>query len=161
MTVQEELLLHKAPSPGHELALSILLSRELLSRLMDERVFKAAGTTDPQFNILRILKGGPPEGYTIGELRRRVIFRNADVPRLIDRMAAAGLVQRATNPQDGRSCLVRLAPEGLKLLTRVSPVLNAVLADLDGLLPAQEGRQLVLALDRFREGLLGLLPQPR
>lgn len=161
MTVQEELLLTKVPSPGHELALSILLTRELLGRLLDERIFRTAGTTDPQFNILRILKGGPPEGYTIGELKRRVLFRNADLPRLIDRMVAGHLVQRTTNPQDGRSCLVRLAPEGVKILARVSPVLEALMAELDSLLGREEGVQVVQSLDRLREGLRGLLPQPR
>lgn len=157
MTVQDELLLQKAPSPGHELALSILLTRELLMRLLDDQVFRGSGTTDPQFNILRILKGGPTQGYTIGDLRRRVIFRNADVPRLVDRMAAAGLVQRLSHPQDRRSCLVQLAPGGQALLERVSPRLDQAMEDLEGLLSPMEGREIVEGLNRLRAGLQRLV----
>lgn len=156
MRLVEELHIGKPLEPGHELALSVLLTREHLTRLLDERVFKPAGLTDQQFNVLRILKGGPAEGYTIGEIRRRVISRSADVPRLVDRLAGIGLVARQTNPRDRRSCHVMLTAAGETSQAQVAPAHAAFLRSLEGLLPAGDRVLLVALLDRLREGMRGL-----
>jgi DNA-binding MarR family transcriptional regulator len=155
MRITEELHISKPLEPGHELALSVLLTREHLTRLLDERVFKSAGLTDQQFNVLRILKGGPAEGYTIGEIRRRVIYRNADVPRLVDRLMGLGLVARQTNPSDRRSCHVRLTPEGEACQAELSPAHASLLKELEALLSPAELGQLLELLERLREGIRG------
>ena len=160
MRIIEELHIGKPLEPGHELALSILLTREYLSRLMDERVFRSAGLTDPQFNVLRILKGGPPEGYTIGEIRRRIITRSADLPRLVDRLVGQGLAVRQTNPQDRRSWQVCLTPEGETCQAGLSPVHAAVLRELETLLPEAERALLLELLERLRDGLRTLSEGP-
>lgn len=156
MGIEAELNIGNPLDPGHELALSVLLTREHLTRLLDERVFKPAGLTDQQFNVLRILKGGPAEGYTIGEIRRRVISRSADVPRLVDRLVGIGLVARQTNPRDRRSCHVVLTPAGEASQAEVSPAHAAFLRELEGLLSAEDRVLLVALLDRLRDGIRGL-----
>jgi DNA-binding MarR family transcriptional regulator len=156
MRLAEELHIGKPLEPGHELALSLLLSREHLTRLLDERVFKPAGLTDQQFNVLRILKGGPADGYTIGEIRRRVIYRSADVPRLVDRLMALGFVARQPNPRDRRSCHVLLTPEGDACQARLSPVHASLLRELETLLPPEERAQLLALLEHFRDGIRAL-----
>jgi len=153
MRLTEELHISKPLEPGHELALAVLLTREHLTRLMDERVFKPAGLTDQQFNVLRILKGGPVEGYTIGEIRRRVIYRSADVPRLVDRLMGLGFVARQTNPNDRRSCHVLLTQEGEACQAELSPVHGALLKELETLLSSAERCQLLDLLERLRDGI--------
>ncbi|MDP2875763.1 MAG: MarR family transcriptional regulator [Holophaga sp.] len=156
MRVTEELHIGKPLGAGHELALSILLTREQLSRVMDERVFKPAGITDQQFNVLRILKGGPAEGYTIGEVRRRVITRNADVPRLVDRLVKLGLVRRLQNTKDRRSCHVLLTTEGDLCQAKVSLIHGALLDEIEEMLPSPSRTQLVNLLEILRDGLRNL-----
>lgn len=156
MRLAEELHIGKPLEPGHELVLSVLLAREYLTRLMDERVFKPAGLTDQQFNVLRILKGGPAEGYTIGEIRRRVISRSADVPRLVDRLAGMGLVDRLQNPRDRRSCHVLLTAEGRACEAKLSPLHGELLKKLGALLPKAERDHLLDSLERFRDGVRAL-----
>jgi len=153
MQLREELLIGKTMDPGQELLLSILLAREYVTRLSDERLFKPAGITDQQFNVLRILRGGPEEGYLIRELRRRIISRSADVPRLVDRMVKAGLVCRREDPEDRRGCLVRLTPEGRALEARLAPVHTALCREIDGVLDPEEGRTLIALHQKLREGL--------
>ena len=160
MRVAEELHIGKPLEPGHELVLSILLTREHLSRVMDERVFKPAGITDQQFNVLRILKGGPVEGYTIGEIRHRVISRNADAPRLVDRLLKLGLVRRLQSAKDRRSCHVLLTAEGDACQARISAVHGALLREMEAFLPAASQAQLLTMLDNFRAGIQGLA-EPR
>lgn len=153
MQLREELLINKPLEPGQELLLSILLCREYATRLSDERLFKPAGITDQQFNVLRILKGGPDDGYLIRELRRRIISRSADVPRLVDRMVKAGLVCRREDPNDRRGCLVKLTPEGRALEARLAPVHTALCREIDGLLGPEEGRALIALQQKLREGM--------
>lgn len=160
MRIAEELLVTRSLSPGHELALSLLLTREYLTQLLDERVFKPANLSDQQFNILRILKGGPEEGYAIGELRRRVIVRNADLPRLVDRMVAQGLVRRCAHPQDRRSSRVQLTLVGLTRLAAIAPVLEELMQAFGGLLDDTARESTTLALEALRGGIQKLLTPP-
>ena len=153
MRLREELLISKILDPGQEVLLSILLCREYVTRLSDERLFKPAGITDQQFNVLRILKGGPAEGYLIRELRRRIISRNADVPRLVDRMVKAGLVCRREDPTDRRGCLVKLTPEGEALEARLAPVHTALCFEMHSLLDPEESQALLAIHQKLREGI--------
>lgn len=139
--------------PGQELLLSTLLGREYVTRLSDEILFKPAGITDQQFNVLRILKGGPEEGYLIREIRRRIISRSADVPRLVDRMVKAGLVRRQEDPNDRRGCLVKLTPEGRVLEARLAPVHTALCRAVDGILTSEESVTLIALQQKLREGI--------
>ena len=153
MQLRDELHIGKTMDPGQELLLSILLCREYATRLSDERLFRPAGITDQQFNVLRILKGGPAEGYLIREIRRRVISRNADVPRLVDRMVKAGLVCRHADPSDRRGCLVQLTPEGEALEARLAPVHTALCGEIDAILGAEDGRILLELQQKLRDGI--------
>jgi DNA-binding MarR family transcriptional regulator len=153
MPLREELMITKDMHPGQELILAVLLTREFVARLSDKRLFKPAGITDQQFNVLRILKGGPPEGSLIREIRRRIITCRADVPRLVDRMARAGLVSRREDPGDRRGCLVALTTAGAELEARLAPVHDALCAEVAGILPAGARAGLVEGLEALRAGL--------
>jgi len=140
-------------APGQEILLSLLLTREFAGRLSEERLFKPADITDQQFNVLRILKGGPKEGYLIREIRRRMISRSADVPRLADRMVRAGLVQRCEDPSDRRGCLVRLTPEGEALEARLAPLHNELCQEVGSILTDKDMTVLIGLLQQLRDGL--------
>lgn len=151
MHLNEELMLRKQLETGHEVALSLLLTREYLARLFDEGIFKRESLTDQQFNVLRILKGGPPEGYLIRDIRRRMIYRNADVPRLVDRLVKQGLVERNPCEHDRRGCMVCLTLKGDKLQAKVRPLHDELCRRLDRVLSPQEQRTLVELLERLRD----------
>src|ERR1700719_4918162 len=78
-------------------------------------VLKAEDLSLTQYNILRILRG-PPQGLTCGEIASRMITRDPDVTRLLDRMEKRGLISRSRDGRDRRLVLARIAPEGLKLV---------------------------------------------
>lgn len=161
MDLRSELLISKPLEPGHEVALSLLLTRELAARYMDERIFRPAGLTDQQFNVLRILRGGPKEGYLVCEVKRRMISRNADVPRLIDRLARQGLVRRRENPADRRGTRLQITARGLATAEQVGPLhAEAMRAFATGFTDG-ERRTLVELLERLRDGFRAALePAP-
>lgn len=79
-------------------------------------VLKPAGLTPAQFNVLRILRGVGVAGATCCEVGSRMITRDPDVTRLVDRLEKRGLVARARDSADRRVVLQRITPEGLRLL---------------------------------------------
>ena len=161
MHLREELRISKDLKPGHELALSLLLTREYVSRLMEEQVLKREGITDQQFNVLRILKGGPAEGYLIRDIRSRMIYRNADVPRLVDRLVKQGLVERTECAHDKRGCMVRLTGKGDRLQAAVKPHHDELCQSLPRTLQPDEVVTLLQLLERLRDDFREQLgPEP-
>lgn len=150
MDLRTELLISKPLQPGHEVALSLLLTREIASWYMDERIFKPGGISDQQFNVLRILRGGPKDGYLVCEIKRRMISRNADVPRLIDRLAKQGFVRRRSNPADRRGTRIQITAKGLAAAEAISPRHAEAMQRFAEGFTDRERRTLVDLLERLR-----------
>ena len=81
-------------------------------------VLKAEELSTTQYNVLRILRGSP-QGLTCGEIASRMITRDPDVTRLLDRMEKRGLISRSRESRDRRLVLARITPKGLKLVNRL------------------------------------------
>jgi DNA-binding MarR family transcriptional regulator len=88
---------------------------DALARVLAD-VLKPAGLTAAQFNVLRILRGVGVAGATCCEVGTRMITRDPDVTRLVDRLEKRGLVARARDARDRRVVLLRITSEGLRLL---------------------------------------------
>ena len=106
--------------------LEMLRTTDLLSRGLVP-LLKAEELSPTQYNVLRILRGAP-EGLPCGEIGQRMITRDPDITRLLDRLEKRGLIARWRDSKDRRMVLARITPEGLKMLDR-----------LDG--PMQEGHR--------------------
>ncbi len=79
-------------------------------------LIKAHGLSEPQYNVLRILRGAGEEGLASGRISERMLTRLPDITRLVDRLERAGLVTRERVEGDRRVVVVRITPEGLTLL---------------------------------------------
>ena len=103
---------------------SLALTTDWLSRTL-EPVLKAADISPTQYNVLRILRGAP-EGLACGEIGSRMITRDPDITRLLDRLEKRGLVSRCRDSRDRRLVLTRITDAGLKLLAQLdTPILDA------------------------------------
>lgn len=160
MDLRTELLIGKPLQPGHEMALALLLTREYAAWYLDERIFRPGGISDQQFNVLRILRGGPKTGYLVCEIKRRMVSRNADVPRLIDRLVKQGLVRRKENPTDRRGTRIQITAKGLATTEEIGPRHAEALQRFAACLTEVERRQLVALLERLRDGLRAAMVEP-
>ncbi len=88
------------------------LSRGLVAVLKGEEL------SPNQYNVLRILRGAP-EGLPCGEIGSRMITRDPDITRLLDRLEKRGLISRRRETKDRRMVLARITTEGLKILARL------------------------------------------
>jgi DNA-binding MarR family transcriptional regulator len=151
MKVREELRISKPLYSGHEIALALLLTREYVVRLQDQRLFRPEDISDQQYNVLRILRGGPEEGYLIKDLRPRMIYRFADVPRLVNRLVVQKLVTRGQCPSDRRGSRVKLTAKGLETEARIREKLDSLCESMDRCLSGKERDQLLTLLERLRD----------
>ena len=97
--------------------LELLRTTDLLSRGL-ARILKTEDLSSTQYNVLRILRGAP-EGLPCGEIANRMITRDPDVTRLLDRMEKRDLISRNREEKDRRTVLARITPAGLKVLARL------------------------------------------
>jgi DNA-binding MarR family transcriptional regulator len=104
-------------SPEEAAFLDLLRTADMLTRGA-LGVLKAEDLSQTQYNVLRILRGSP-QGLPCGEIAGRMITRDPDVTRLLDRMEKRGLISRARDGRDRRMVLARIAPEGLRLVNRL------------------------------------------
>ena len=104
-------------SPEETAFLDLFRTCDLLSRGPAE-VLKTEDLSPTQYNVLRILRGAP-KGLPCGEIAGRMITRDPDITRLLDRLAKRGLIARRRETRDRRVVLTKIAPEGLKVLARL------------------------------------------
>jgi DNA-binding MarR family transcriptional regulator len=90
----------------------VLMSKEI-------EFLKAYGITSAQFNVLRILRGAGPEGRNCSEISERMIRRDPDVTKLLDRLEDQGLVTRERFQIDRRVVIARITDKGLRLLKKI------------------------------------------
>src|ERR1700737_5396097 len=110
--------------PEEAAFLELLRTTDMLSRGL-VKVLKIEDLSGTQYNVLRILRGAP-EGLACGEIASRMITRDPDVTRLLDRLEKRGLISRCRETKDRRTVMARITSDGLKLVTRLDePVQSA------------------------------------
>lgn len=101
-----------------EAFLNVQRTADVLMRGL-EKVLKPFGLTQTQYNVLRILRGAGPEGMACSELGARMVTRDPDVTRLLDRLEANGMVARKRLQSDRRSVRIHISREGLSQLKKL------------------------------------------
>jgi DNA-binding MarR family transcriptional regulator len=104
--------------PEDLLFFAILKSADLLAQ-QAEQVVKAAGLTGTQYNVLRILRGAEPNGLACRVIADRMISRDPDMTRLLDRLEKQGYITRERQKDDRRVIKTRITAEGLKQLKKL------------------------------------------
>ena len=150
MSLQEELQMSRLPAPGVQLMLQLMLTREAVVRVQ-ERLFEAHGLTIQQYNVLRIARGGPAKGHPIYEIERRMIYRFANVTRLVDRLEVQGLLKRVADAKDRRVSRVLITPKGRRLMERLDEPVQTMASRLTSCCDETECLAMAHQLERLRE----------
>lgn len=119
---------------------------------------RAEGLSISQYNILRILRGAHPKALRVGEVGERMLYRDPDVTRLLDRMARRGLIARERDITDRRQVLVRITPEGLAVAERLDPLADATVQAAMAGLGERDLQTLDRLLDTLRAGVAPFEP---
>ena len=114
-------------------------------------LLKPYGLTQPQYNVLRILRGAGTAGLATGEVGARMVAsREPDVTRLLVRMERSGLVRRERDPDNRRIVTARITRAGLRVLKALDqPVLDMHADQLEHM-TRRELEHLATLLERAR-----------
>lgn len=125
------------------------------------RILEPYGLTQPQFNILRILRGQKGHPLSTQEIRARMVdSKMSDTSRLVDRLALKHLVTKAPSQLDKRLVEVVVSAQGLELLRQ----LDEQMQELDAILqviPLAQAQQLNQLLDQLAAAIPGEAPTSR
>jgi DNA-binding MarR family transcriptional regulator len=137
------------PSVAQAGVVAVMRTADLLRRQITALV-EPHGITVQQFNVLRILRGGGPDGLPTLEVGARMVEEAPGITRLLDRLETKGLVRRQRCPKDRRQHLCWITRQGLDLLASLDePVLKHSQEALKGL-ASDEQSALVRLLDQVR-----------
>jgi DNA-binding MarR family transcriptional regulator len=107
-----------------ELYFSLAFTVDKLHRQVEETL-KSSGLSEPQYNVLCILKAADPEAMSCSQIGNRMVTRDPDVTRLLDRLERSGLVERQRATVDRRVIQVKISPAGLTLANALEhPILD-------------------------------------
>lgn len=118
-TIEKLITQKKFKNSYHKNMISLLYTVNLMNR-HHESIFKDSKITKQQYNALRILKGQYPEPSTIGLIKERLIDKNSDASRMVDRLCKLEFVERLESKTDKRAADVRITKKGLKLIDKLS-----------------------------------------
>jgi len=149
MKIEEEIRQKKFRNVFQKAILNLMYTSNWLQGKQVD-FFKSRDITGQQYNILRILKGQYPKSISATEIKSRMLDRNSDVSRLLDRLENKKLIHKTTCPSDKRAFDVTISEEGLALLKS----LEKAEKEMDKLLhlTEEEANQLNELLDKARGG---------
>jgi DNA-binding MarR family transcriptional regulator len=133
--VQTDLKPKPGSSPEEITYLEMMRTTEAFSHHFAQ-VLKAEELSSTQYNVLRILRGAP-DGLPCGEIGNRMVTRDSDITRLLDRLEKRSLVSRCRESTNRRTVWTRITPEGLELLARLDEPVRAAHLELLGHLGTQ------------------------
>lgn len=106
-----------------EVSVALQFTAETLKFHLTETL-KTACLTPSQYNVLRILRGVVTVGASVREISERMITKDSDVTRLLDRLEANKLVRRERQTKDRRIVQTYITDKGLSLLTSLNQQMN-------------------------------------
>ena len=148
MKLEEEIKQNSFRNPRQKASINLLFTYHwLINRHKD--FFKPYGITNQQYNMLRILRGQHPKSISGADIKARMLDKNSDVSRLLDRLLAKKLVVKSQCPSDKRAADVVITDKGMELLKQIDLHVDS-LDNVIGALTDEEAAQLSALLDKSR-----------
>lgn len=147
-TIESEVKQEKFQSEFQKAAVNILFTGSWLYNL-NVTFLKTFDVTPEQFNVLRILRGSHPKPMMLADITCRMIDKNSNATRLVEKLRVKGLVKREICKNNRRQVDISITDKGLMLLTKIDRSSDAWQSTLKNLSKA-EAQQLNFLLDKLR-----------
>jgi DNA-binding MarR family transcriptional regulator len=118
MKIEKELHQNTFNSINHKLALNLMFTNNWILE-SQSRLLKPYSFTQPQYNVLRILRGSFPEPLTVNSIIDRMLDRMSNVSRLVDKLLEKGYVHRAQSTDDRRAVDIIISEKGKEILAEI------------------------------------------
>ena len=148
--LQKELKQNKPfKNQEEEVILSIARTAEYLNSVL-AGTLKAADLTLTQYNVLRILRGAGDEGLTCSEIGERMVTKESDITRLLDRIESRGMISRERPTNNRRIVIARITDDGLRVLAELDDPIEQANLQLVGHLGKEKLKTLSALLEAVR-----------
>ena len=147
MRIEEEIKQEKFKSEQQKVTINLLYTSNWLINKHKE-FFKSYDITPQQYNVLRILRGQHPQSISTSAIKDRMLDKNSDVSRIVDRLTNKELVSKNTCSKDRRLVDVLISPQGLELLKSMDKAVNSLDGNIG--LNDEEAKMLNSLLDKVR-----------
>jgi DNA-binding MarR family transcriptional regulator len=118
MELEEEIKQKKFGNEHEKMAINILFTASWLDSANLKR-FKPHGITPQQYNVLRILRGSHPKKLMLFDIASRMIDKNSNATRLVEKLRVSGLVTREQCPENRRQVDIAITAKGMELLAEI------------------------------------------
>ena len=129
--------------------LNIIYTQSVIGEKFAE-VLKPYELSSEQYNVLRILRGQKGNPANMCVIQERMIAKNSNTTRLIDKLLLKDLVTREVCPDNRRKIEVQITPKGLELLSELDPKVIEHEKLFSNNLTQEELSQLNHLLEKFR-----------
>lgn len=147
-SIESEVKQEKFQSEFQKAAVNILFTGSWLYNI-NAAFLKEFDVTPEQFNVLRILRGSHPNPMMLADITCRMIDKNSNATRLVEKLRIKGLVKREICKNNRRQVDISITEKGLVLLAKIDRSSDAWQATLKKLSKA-EAQQLNFLLDKIR-----------
>lgn len=148
MKIKEEIQQSRFRNSYQEATINIIYTSGWLTNKHKD-FFSEFGITGQQYNILSILRGQHPNKISGAEIKSRMMDKNSDVSRLLDRLILKGLVVKVKCPNDKRAADIEISKSGLAILKLIDSKIDTLDNILENITEA-EAEQLSTLLDKLR-----------
>lgn len=148
MSLEEAIKQQKFVNEYEKLAINLLFTGSWLYNLNAAR-FKKYDITAEQFNVLRILRGSHPSPMMLTEITSRMIDKNSNATRLVEKLRQKGFVEREICEDNRRQVDIIITDKGLSLLSKIDKQTPEWLETLKNITKT-EAKELNRLLDKLR-----------
>ena len=146
--LKEEIKQTKFESSQQEAAINLIFTHSWVDSGMKE-ILKPYNVSPQQYNVLRILRGAYPKNVSAGYIKERMLDKESNITRLIDKLVDKNFVFRCLCPSNRRQMDIIITPVGLKELKNM----DAEIKKRDNIfnkLSENEANELNRLLDKIR-----------
>lgn len=150
MSIETDIKQKKFRSAYQRLAINLTYTSNWLGYKQLE-LFKEHDITSQQYNVLRILRGQQSNAIKVSDIAERMLDKNSNTSRLIDKLLAKNLAERTSCPSDRRAVDVIITQDGLDLLSRIDPILEESENAMREAITEEEAELMSRLLDKMRK----------
>lgn len=150
MELEKEIKQSKFKSEQHKMLLNILFTGSWLNNNSIKR-FKPFGISPQQYNILRILRGQYPKPASVNLLIERMLDKNSNASRLVEKLRQKKFLKRVVCNEDRRSVNILITVSGLNLLNEIENEEKQEMKKMFSHITEKEAYELNRILDKFRK----------
>lgn len=149
-TIEEHIKTKPIKDPHQRLLLNVMFTGVWIQQKMT-CLLKPYDISEPQYNVLRILRGQNGAAMNLYEIQDRMIQKMSNVSRLIDKLVAKKLVVRKESKDNRRRVDITITEKGMELLANIEPTIEGVFQQMQSTITKEQAENAANLLDIMRD----------